>query len=178
MRARGSWPEVPLVIWHASSHLVRIRSWLAWICPITHWWLLRSWVLGPVLLKSVLRDMWSEASLVLLTDWRRLHTTSILVVSGACVLLWILGCIVLLRQTHQVGMHLARLSAWRRKARVVLLLSHLLVQMTVLLEPIAVHPLPLHLHDVDDRVQLPFSSQVPLFSLLVLVEPLLVVVEY
>ena len=44
--------------------------------------------------------------------------------------------------------------------RAILLLPHLPVQMSVLLEPVSIHPLPFHLHDVDDRVEPAFSSEV------------------
>ena len=49
--------------------------------------------------------------------------------------------------------------------------------MSVLLEPISVHSLPLHLHQVVDGVQLSLVAQVCLLLALVLSESLLVVEE-
>jgi len=39
---------------------------------------------------------------------------------------------------------------WVALRRTLLLLSHLSVEVPVLLEPVSIHPLPLHFHDVDD----------------------------
>lgn len=47
----------------------------------------------------------------------------------------------------------------------------------MLLEPVAIHPLPFHLHDVDDRVEPAFSSEVCFFLLRVLCQSVSIVEE-
>jgi hypothetical protein len=59
-----------------------------------------------------------------------------LVCCGACL---VEGCLRVWRQLQ-----------WVALGRTLLLLSHLSVEVPVLLEPVSIHPLPLHLHDVDD----------------------------
>jgi len=49
--------------------------------------------------------------------------------------------------------------------------------MSILLEPVSVHSLPLHFHEIINGVQLPFTNEIGLLLPLILSESLLVVEE-
>ena len=70
------------------------------------------------------------------------------------------------------GLHLAA-----KACGVLLLLPHLLIEMSVLLEPEPIHSLPFHFHEVVDGVELPLGDQVRLFLPLVFSKSLFVVEE-
>lgn len=58
---------------------------------------------------------------------------------------------------------------------IILLLTHLLIEVSVLLEPVSVHPLPFHLHQVIDGVKLPLADEVCLLLALVLSQSIFIV---
>jgi hypothetical protein len=60
---------------------------------------------------------------------------------------------------------------------IVFFLPHLLVEVSMLLEPISIHSLPFHFHEVVDGVQLSLADEVGLILTHVLSEPLLVIEE-
>jgi len=61
--------------------------------------------------------------------------------------------------------------------RIIFLLSHFLVEMSMLLEPISIHSRPFGFHDIDDRVKPAFDSRFMLFLLKIFIKSFWIIIE-